>query len=248
MEESNMKMSRQKILALMYDFYNENTLKGQNDDIPYYIEQIKKYNAKKILVVGAGTGRVAIPLANYAEVTALDFDSSRLEILLERNPQIKTINANFLEFETSEHYDLIIIPYSTLQFANDTSNPNRFLEHLRKAMDTDSLAIFDVSESFNTKPNCDRKLLFTNYCETVDDDVSVYYSSKRYDEYIAFVIEYQLQKYKKTFLEKEKYYYYDPNLLTKLIDENALELIKIDNGYGKPDFNHKHLYHCRRKL
>ena len=55
-------MNEKSLLALMYDFYNLHTLKGQNDDIDYYINQIKKYNAKDVLVIGAGTGRVAIPL------------------------------------------------------------------------------------------------------------------------------------------------------------------------------------------
>ena len=35
-------MKEKNILALMYDFYNDHTLRGQNDDIGYYIEQIKK--------------------------------------------------------------------------------------------------------------------------------------------------------------------------------------------------------------
>ena len=74
-------MNDNYLLALMYDFYNYNTLRGQNDDIPYYIKQIDKYSSKKVLVVGAGTGRVAIPLAKYCDVTALDFDKERLTVL-----------------------------------------------------------------------------------------------------------------------------------------------------------------------
>ena len=37
-------MNDNYLLALMYDFYNYNVLKGQNDDIPYYINQIEKYS------------------------------------------------------------------------------------------------------------------------------------------------------------------------------------------------------------
>ena len=73
-------MDSKKMLAYMYDFYNLHTLKGQNDDIKYYKEQIKYYNAKTVLIVGAGTGRVAIPLNDVAKVTALDFDEGRLEV------------------------------------------------------------------------------------------------------------------------------------------------------------------------
>ena len=77
-------MSEKKLLAYMYDFYNKHMLHDQNDDIQYYKNQIKHYNSKNILVVGAGTGRVAIPLSNIANVIALDFDAARLEVLKER--------------------------------------------------------------------------------------------------------------------------------------------------------------------
>ncbi len=47
----------------MYDFYNEHTVRDQNKDIQYYINKILEYSAKKILIIGAGTGRVAVPLS-----------------------------------------------------------------------------------------------------------------------------------------------------------------------------------------
>ena len=81
-------MNEKSLLALMYDFYNLHTLKGQNDDIDYYINQIKKYNAKDVLVIGAGTGRVAIPLSKYSNVTALDFDKERLNRLKNKEKNI----------------------------------------------------------------------------------------------------------------------------------------------------------------
>ena len=76
MEKNN--MNDKEILALMYDFYNEHTLKTQNDDIDYYKSIIKDYNLKEVLIVGAGTGRVAIPLSKVANVEALDLDLERL--------------------------------------------------------------------------------------------------------------------------------------------------------------------------
>lgn len=86
-------MNDKKLLAIMYDFYNHHTLRDQNRDIDYYIKQIQKYSAEKVLVVGAGTGRVAIPLSNYTNVTALDFDEERLNVLISKN---KNINVFFV--------------------------------------------------------------------------------------------------------------------------------------------------------
>ena len=72
MEKSRNNMTDKELLAIMYDFYNQHTLRDQNRDIDYYIKQIKKYSVERVLVVGAGTGRVAIPLSDYAKITAVD--------------------------------------------------------------------------------------------------------------------------------------------------------------------------------
>lgn len=146
-------MTDKELLAIMYDFYNQHTLRDQNRDIDYYIKQIKKYSVERVLVVGAGTGRVAIPLSDYAKITAVDFDNERLEILKSKKENINVVCCDFINFKSLEKYDLIIVPYSTIQFCGD---------------------------------------------------------------------------------------------ITK-INKNNLMLLKIDNGYGDNIFQHKHLYHCRRK-
>lgn len=238
-------MDDKYLLALMYDFYNKHTLKGQNDDITYYIKQIDNYKAKKILVVGAGTGRVAIPLSNYSEVTALDFDKERLMVLKSKCENIKTICVNFLEFDSKEHYDLIIIPYSTFQFDCDKTVLKKMLKKLKQLLSDKTVAIFDLSESFINKIEKENELLFTEYYDEIGDEVSVYYTSKRYSDYINFIVKYKLKYLNKELIENEKYYYYDYDLILKLLAETNLELIRLDKGYGKDGFKHKNLYHCR---
>lgn len=241
-------MNDNYLLALMYDFYNYNVLKGQNDDISYYINQIEKYSSKKILVVGAGTGRVAIPLSRHSDVTALDFDKERLSVLKQKNNNIKIVYENFLNFDTDEKYDLIIIPYSTLQFDCNESKLKKMLLKLKELMSSSTIAIFDMSESFNYKIEKNDEFLFESYCKEIKDDVSVYYTSKRYDKYINFIIKYKLKNLKKELIENEKYYYYNPLLIERLIKEIGLETIDLDFGYNNNNtFTHKHLYHCRRK-
>lgn len=240
-------MDKNKLLALMYDFYNSHTLISQNDDISYYINQIKENNAKNVLIIGAGTGRVAIPLSDYSNVSALDFDKERLERLKEKKENIKTLCMNFLDYTGQEKFDLIIIPYSTLQFNNDEYKLNAFFKKLNEIMDNSTILIFDVSESFNSKVEKNRDFLFKDYCNEVDDIVEVFYTSRRHKKYIEFIVEYVLNSNKITVTEIEKYYYYDRKLLLNVIENNNLEIIRIDDGYGKDGFKHKHLYHCRRK-
>lgn len=241
-------MNEKSLLALMYDFYNSHTLKGQNDDISYYINQIKLYGSKDTLIIGAGTGRVAIPLSKYTNITALDFDKERLALLKNKAKNINTICIDFLDYNNSKKYDLIIIPYSTLQFDNDKKKLTQFFKKLYNVMNKNTIVIFDVSESFNTKIEKTNEFLFKDYCSEINDEVEVFYSSKRFKDYIEFNVEYKICSKNNSVIECEKYYYYDKNLLFDVIKNNNLDILKIDDGYGKDDFKHKHLYHCRRQI
>ena len=239
-------MDERRLLALMYDFYNLHTLKGQNDDINYYLRQIDENNAKEVLVVGAGTGRVAIPLSKYSIVTALDLDQERLLRLTEKEKSINTICVDFLDYDESNKYDLIIIPYSTIQFDGSKEKLNQFFKKMYEVMNGNTITIFDVSEGFNTKVEKNKELLFRDYCNEINDEVEVFYSAKRFINYIEFNVEYRLCSTNDSIIERERYCYYDKDLLLDLINSNNLEVLKIDDGYGKDDFKHKHLYHCRR--
>lgn len=68
---------------------------------------------KKILDVGAGTGRVSLSLAlNGAEVTALDVSEKILEILKRKNKKIKTIvgEAEAMPFD-KESFDMVVAAF-----------------------------------------------------------------------------------------------------------------------------------------
>ena len=239
-------MNNKKMLGYMYDFYNEHVLRGQNDDINYYKNQMKKYNSKNVLIVGAGTGRVAIPLNEVSNVVALDYDEGRLEVLKEKVETIKTICCDINNFETNEYFDMIIFPYSTLQFSNSPKKIDIMLKHLKHCIDDETIILFDISESFNTKLEKNNEFLFRDYCSKISDVVQVFYNSKRHKNFIEFKIEYKLEKQKVTILEHEKYYYYDREIYNKLFRNNDYNVINIDHGYGN-GFYHKHIYHVKLK-
>lgn len=248
MEKNNMYNNKDKLLALMYDFYNQHTLKEQNKDIDYYIKQIKKYSAKNVLIIGAGTGRVAIPLSNYAKITALDLDKERLKILESKNKNINIICCDFLDFIRPSEYDLIIIPYSTIQFGGDKNKIDMMFNRLHQIMSNKTICIFDVSESFKNKNEKSRELLFSDFCNLIEENIEVYYSSKKYSNYIEFFIEYKLIQQGFSVIENEKYLYYDEKLFSNLLYKNDLLISKIDKGYGNDILNHKYLYHCRKVI
>lgn len=237
-------MNNSKDLAYMYDFYNENQLIGQNDDIKYYIQQVKQNNVKNVLVIGAGTGRVAIPLEKYVKVSALDFDQQRLCVLKEKNDRINIIYSDIANYNDSKKYDMIIAPYSTLQFLHNKDLFPKILNNIAKLLKENGCLLFDVSESFNTKQESLNVELVNKFSKKYNENVKILYTSKRNDEYIEFIIKYICQTSNKTYLEKEKYFYYDAKFFSDVINNSLLKIINIDNGYGKKGFEHKHIYHC----
>lgn len=232
--------------AILYDFYNHNILKGQNDDIDYFIKLLDNINPKKILMVGAGTGRVAIPLSKIYKIDALDMDEKRLELLSEKCSDIKTIKADFIDFYTEEKYDVIIFPYSTLQYGNDMKKINDLIKKSGEIIDNNGYIIFDVSSSFENKSNENNKLLFTEHCDKLHDDVKVVYTAKKNKSHINFIVEYSLLSKKSKFYEVESYLYFDKEEYEKMVKHSGFDIINVDDGYDGKSFKHKHIYLCRK--
>lgn len=240
-------MNDNELLALMYDFYNRHTLKDQNKDIDYYINQIKEYDSSNILIVGGGTGRVAIPLSNYANVTAIDFDLERIKLMKEKCNRINAIYCDLCDYDDISHHDLIIFPYSTIQFGGNINKMKEILEKLGKLMNTSAICLLDFSESFNTKQEKNNELILKEYYEKVKSYIEVYYTAKKHKDFIEFLIRYNVLELNREVYEKEKYCLYNERILSDLLANSGLFLTKIDHGYKENVLPHKHIYHCRRK-
>jgi SAM-dependent methyltransferase len=75
-----------------------------------------------VLDVGAGTGRVALPLARAGHaVTALDLDPALLAVLTERaeDVYVPTLAADAQDFALDAPVGLVIVPMQTLQLLSD---------------------------------------------------------------------------------------------------------------------------------
>jgi SAM-dependent methyltransferase len=73
-----------------------------------------------VLDVGAGTGRVAIPLARAGfSVTALDNDPVLLAELSRRERRVATLVADATDFTLPRPVSLIIVPMQTIQLLDD---------------------------------------------------------------------------------------------------------------------------------
>ena len=83
---------------------------------------IKKHlpNKKmKILDIGGGSGRFAVPLSQAGHcVTVIDINAEALSILRNRNNNIEIINENFENFENDSLFDMVLM-IESMQYFSD---------------------------------------------------------------------------------------------------------------------------------
>lgn len=92
---------------------------GYAEDLPLWLDLAAR-EAGPVLDVGAGTGRVTIPLAEAGhDVTALDLDDDLLAALRERHPGARTVRADAQAFDGLGPFGLILVPMQTLQLLED---------------------------------------------------------------------------------------------------------------------------------
>jgi SAM-dependent methyltransferase len=102
-------------------------------DLPLW-EELARDAPEGVLDVGAGTGRVAIPLAQAGHrVIALDLDPDLLAELSRRADGlgIETLVADAADFRLERPVSLVIVPMQTIQLLPDRSG---FFESARRAL------------------------------------------------------------------------------------------------------------------
>lgn len=98
---------------LLADYYNKREKYWDTFEKDRVLPLLGDLSGKKILDVGAGTGRLAIRLAKFGgEVTALDVSEEMLKKIKNKNSKIKIVigEAENLEFE-AESFDFVIATF-----------------------------------------------------------------------------------------------------------------------------------------
>ena len=156
------------IWANLYDAVYEDVV----DDIPYYINQIKKPDYE-VLELGCGTGRVSIPIAEItSNLTALDLSAQMVTILKEKSVQkgllLDCVIGDMRSFALDSKFDLIIIPFRGFQSLLTVSDQEQCLAAIHKHLKHDGKVIVDM---------------FFPSLEMFDQDSRVFYDVKKiYDE------------------------------------------------------------------
>jgi len=102
-----------------------------------FLSLLPEIKNKKILDVGAGTGRVSLPLSLAgAQVTALDVSEKILEVLKRKNKKIITVvgEAENLPFE-NESFDIVTAAFLVVHL----KDPKIFFDEVYKVLKPDGL-------------------------------------------------------------------------------------------------------------
>ncbi len=117
---------------LAADVYDENENYLNSFEQGEFIPLLGALADKKVLDVGAGTGRLSLPLVNRgAHVTALDVSPKMLELVKKKNSKIITVvaDAESLPFE-KETFDIVTAAFLIVHL----KDPTRFFDEAYRVL------------------------------------------------------------------------------------------------------------------
>lgn len=236
------------LLALLYDWHNHRRLQQQMQDISYYQRWLQTYQASDLLVVGSGTGRLAVPLSAFANSTlALDKNSARLARLPQANAHNLTrLVSDICRFRSDGRFDTIIVPYSTLQLIPTGSPQEQALQCMSATLTRQGRIMIDLSTSFNTRAEHTWRKVLVDECPELALTVTEWQHVTRRRDHVVLRYKYQSGK---TLLAKdmELWFYHDHAEFSRLLQRLNLDVARCDVGYGPGLSAHRLIYHVVHK-
>jgi precorrin-6B methylase 2 len=224
--------------ALLYDWHNSLKLKRQNEDINYYKEFVLANKLKKILIIGAGTGRIAMPLSSVCDVTALDKSLGRLKRII-INSNIHIEHCDIIDFHKKEEYDCIIIPYSTFQCIYPTKKIIDMLLIIHALLSPKGFLIIDLSTHFNDDVECDWEKVAEGFSPELDAHIIEYNKIVRYKNYILLIKSFEINN--EYYQCDEIWYNYDYDYVFNVLSQTGFKISNIRNGYGNGKSEHRRI-------
>ncbi len=153
-----------------YDVYVGDFL----DDLPFYMEFASPIKTR-VLEIGAGSGRLTLPMARGGvRVVAVDISPSMLSLLTARlkdeppevSDWVSVVQADACELELGEIFELVIVPYYTFNYFLTELDQKGALESIRAHMSDSAYALLDVYVPWKRLDYCSPEPIFRN--EAVD--------------------------------------------------------------------------------
>ena len=134
--------------SAFYDLYVGDWL----GDLPLYLEHASRIQSP-VLEVGAGSGRLTVPLAKAGhEIAAVDISPSMLRLLGARleneatsvRSRVSIVEADICDLDLAAQYDLILVPYYTFNYLLTQQRQLEALCRLRHHLSPSGRLLIDV--------------------------------------------------------------------------------------------------------
>ncbi|WP_275467087.1 class I SAM-dependent methyltransferase [Streptomyces noursei] len=231
--------------ALLYDWHNAHRLRRQRDDTAYWTRLTEPHDS--VLVLGAGTGRVAGALARSAERRVMAVDLSRERLArIPRTSGLHPVCGDMRRLPFQGPHSAAVIPYSTLQLLLTPEDRERALAETARVLAPGGSVHIDVSESFDSRTETDWQLSLAETCPEAGGPVEEWERSRPHADHVA--IEKQFRRAGRVLTEvTERWVYHRALDLAEVLARTGFELLGIDRGYGRESSPHRLVYHARRR-
>lgn len=124
----------------MYEILHE---KASQDELDFYLSYAEK--GKKILEPLCGSGRFLIPFMERGfDICGIDLSGEMLEKLKQKAPNAKIVQADILEYSSSEKYDYIFISSGSVSLFTDMNLCKKILAKLKEMLAPAGKFVFAV--------------------------------------------------------------------------------------------------------
>jgi len=224
--------------ALLYDWHNSYCLHSQKQDVDFWIQMLPP--KQRVVVMGAGTGRVAVPLAKVGhQVIAIDRDRYRLD----RIPNIQNLEvleADFLTVQLETAADQVIFPYSALQLVPPIVLPN-VLKNVTHLLVPHGQIWIDVSSRFSIRVDHPMKTVLDNYCSELG--VVLLEQQQGIHKSDHYCINRIFSEGNKPLIEiTERWYFLEDEVIRAEFARCGLSLMHHYSGYGTPETKQRRIY------
>ncbi|GAA2640911.1 class I SAM-dependent methyltransferase [Streptomyces axinellae] len=232
--------------ALLYDWHNEHLLRNQRHDIAYWLGLTASRD--RILVLGAGTGRVAAPLAERPghRVMAVDLSRARLA-RMPRTRGLHPVCADMRRLPLSAGQDAVVVPYSTFQLLRTPTERELALREAARVLPPGRTLHIDVSGNFDTREKSDWRLTLAEPCPALGGQrVEEWERLRPRPNHLLIDKLFRTERGELTRLT-ERWSHLRALDLEPALDRAGFTLDHIDHGYGNGISPHRSIYHAHRK-
>jgi SAM-dependent methyltransferase len=230
----------QVLEAAFYDWHNAHRLRRQRQDVAFWLALTRI--SSRIVILGAGTGRVAVPLARAGRaVTAIDLNPDRLATI-GACPHLVAICGDMRRLPLARaRFDTAVVPYSTFQLLPSPTDRNATLAEAARVLKPGGTLHLDVSTNFDSRPATPWRMVLTAPFPPTAMIIEEWERSTQHADHVLLEKSFRAEGQELLRLTERWTHFQALDLQAGLADA-GFTITNIDHGYGTP--THRRIYHA----